>query len=79
MSGINDQDSPDRGRLKERLSLKVEWIQLSCNISEAQKKKLEIAGRGDIKRFMDEMRGMKRRYRQIKGDPVRVCQAAAAD
>jgi hypothetical protein len=70
VSGINDQDSPDRGRLRERLTLKVEWIELSCNISEAQKKKLEIAGRGDIKRFMDEMRGMKRRYRQIKGDPV---------
>ena len=42
---------------------------LSCRISEDQKKKLQIAGRGDIKRFLDEMREMKRRYRQIKADP----------
>ena len=51
-------------------TLKLDWIQASCGISEDQKKKLQIAGRRDIKRFLDEMREMKRQYRQIKADPI---------
>ena len=65
---INDQDHPERGRLNEQLTLKLDWIEAACKTSEDQRKKLQIAGRGDIKRFFDEMRELKRRYRQVKGD-----------
>src|SRR5262249_15810804 len=70
VSGINIQDTGEGGRLDERLHLKLDWIQASCGISEAQKKKLLIAGRRDIKRFLDELRATKRQYRQIKADPI---------
>ena len=70
VSGINNRDTPVNGRLDERLTLKLEWIQASCGISEEQKKKLQIAGRRDIKRFLDEMRATKRQYRLVKGDPI---------
>jgi hypothetical protein len=70
VSGINERDTPERGRLDGRLTLKLDWIQVSCGITDAQKKKLQIAGRRDIKRFLDEMREMKRQFRQIKADPI---------
>jgi hypothetical protein len=70
VNGINDRDVPVNGRLDERLSIKLDWIQASCGISEEQKKKLQIAGRRDIKRFLDEMREMKRQYRQVKANPI---------
>ncbi len=68
---INEQESPEGGRLDTRLTLTLDWLEASCRISENQKKKLQVAGRGDIKRFFDEMRDMKRRYRQVKGDAKR--------
>jgi hypothetical protein len=70
VSGINDRDVPVNGRLDERLNLKLDWIEASCRTSDEQKKKLQIAGRRDIKRFLDEMREMKRQYRQVKADPI---------
>jgi hypothetical protein len=70
VSEINDRDSADRGRLNDQLALKLDWVEATCKTSEAQRKKLQIAGRGDIKRFLDEMREMKRRYRQVKGNLV---------
>jgi hypothetical protein len=70
VSGINIRDTPEGGRLDERLRLKLDWIQASCGISEEQKKKLLIAGRRDIKHFLDELRETKRQYRDIKADPI---------
>jgi hypothetical protein len=67
--GINDRDSADGGGLSQRLALELDRIEATCKTSAAQRKKLQIAGLGDIKRFLDEMRAMKRRYRQMKGDP----------
>jgi hypothetical protein len=70
VSGINDRDTPEQGRLDERLTLKLDWIQASCGITGEQKKKLQLAGRRDIKRFLDELREMKRQFRRIKEDPI---------
>ena len=70
VSGINDRDTPANGRLDERLNVKLDWIGASCGISKEQTKKLQIAGRRDIKRFLDEMREMKRQYRRVKSDPI---------
>jgi hypothetical protein len=70
LTGINDQDSLGGGRLVERLAVRLDWIEATCKTSAAQRKKLEIAGRGDIKRFLDEICDIRRRYRQVKADPV---------
>jgi hypothetical protein len=70
VGGNDARESADLGRLSEQLKLKLDWIAATCKTSEPQMKKLQIAGRGDIKRLVDEMREIKRRYRQVKGDPV---------
>jgi hypothetical protein len=70
IDAVHNRNSPEGGRLDERLTLKLDWIQAACKISEAQKKKLQIAGRGDIKRFVDEVHALKRQYRQVKADPA---------
>ena len=72
VSDLNGTDAPERGQLYLRLTLELEWIQASCGITEAQKKKLQIAGRGDIKRFFDEMQEIKRQYRENKADPFQI-------
>ena len=63
-------DTLENGRLDDRLDLKLDWMEVSCGINPAQRKKLKLAGRRDIKRFLDELREMKREYRQVKSDPI---------
>jgi hypothetical protein len=46
-------DASLRARWEGRLSAEVERIDRTCRLSAAQKKKLELAGRGDIKRCFD--------------------------
>lgn len=70
VEGVNGRDKPENGRLDERLNLKLDWMRASCWINEVQRKKLKLAGRRDIKRFLDELREMKREFRQIKSDPI---------
>ena len=70
VEGVNGRDKPENGRLDERLSLKLDWMEASCGIDLVQRKKLQLAGRHDIKRFLDELREMKREYRRIKSDPI---------
>ena len=40
-----------RARLKESLELYTEDVDRACGLSDAQKQKLRLAGRGDIERF----------------------------
>jgi hypothetical protein len=42
-------------RLDLLLSLRVEYLEQICGITEGQKKKLQLAGRGDIKRVFDRV------------------------
>ena len=44
-----------RQRLDSVLTLKVEEVERACSLTEAQSKKLRLAGRGDIKRFSDRV------------------------
>ena len=74
---INGEQSPECGLFHERLELEVDWIEASCKIDAAQRNKLRIAGRGDIKRFFDRMSDLKRRYRQVKGKPAEARAIAA--
>lgn len=51
-----------RNRLSAALELQIDEINRVCGMNDAQKRKLQLAGRGDIKRFFDRVEEAKRRY-----------------
>jgi hypothetical protein len=57
-----------RTKLDSSLSLRVDDIERVCGLSEEQKKKLRLAGRGDIKRFFDKVEEIKRKYQHGQAD-----------
>ncbi len=66
-----------RGRewFDERLALALDEVDRVCHLSEAQKAKLRLAGRGDVKRFYTLMEAIRRKLRQVKDDQNKVNQA----
>jgi len=57
-----------RNRLNAALELHIDEINRFCGMTEAQKRKLQLAGRGDIKRFFDRVDDAKRRYLLVMND-----------
>jgi hypothetical protein len=64
--------SSARARLESLLMLQVEDIDRSCSITDAQKKKLALAGRGDINRFLDRVDEKRAKYLHTRQDPNKV-------
>jgi hypothetical protein len=50
-----------RTKLDSALTLKIDELERLCGLSEGQKKKLLLAGKGDIKRFFDKVEDLKRK------------------
>jgi len=68
-----------RARLEERLSLRLEAIERVCGINVVQRKKIELAGKGDIKRFFDAIEANRRRVQAAGEDEFeRIQQELAA-
>jgi hypothetical protein len=44
-----------RPKLESLLTMQIEQIDRSCHLTESQKKKLRLAGHGDMKRFLDRV------------------------
>jgi hypothetical protein len=61
-----------RRRLESSLTLELESIDRACQLNEAQKKKLQLAGHGDIKRFFDRVETVRQRFQLVKDDEQRV-------
>jgi hypothetical protein len=57
-----------RQRLDEMLTLHVDDIDRACQLTDAQKKKLQLVGRGDIKRFYLQYDKVKEKFQQVKND-----------
>lgn len=57
-----------RKRLDALLTLQVDDVDRACHLTETQKKKLLLAGRGDIKRFFDKCDVAKRKFDLVKHD-----------
>ena len=57
-----------RKRLEEYLTRDIARYDRNYGLTPAQKKKLELAGRHDIKRFFDRVEDAKAEYRRVKGD-----------
>jgi hypothetical protein len=63
-----------RSRLSARLELKLEYLQRTCGITEAQTKKLRLAGNADIKRLIDRLDADKRSFAIAKDDSTQIAQ-----
>src|SRR5207245_8056724 len=50
------------------LALQVKDIDRACKLTDAQKKKLQLTGRGDIKRFFDRYEKVKQKFQLVKHD-----------
>ena len=55
-----------RARLDANLELRIDDIDRACSMTEIQKKKLKLAGSGDIKRYYDRVEELKRKYTAAK-------------
>jgi len=58
-----------RTRFDSALALRIEDLERTCGLTEAQKKKLKLAGRGDIKRVFDRVEEVKRAFQQNRTWP----------
>jgi hypothetical protein len=55
--------------LESTLMLAIEDIDRSCSLSEAQRRKLVLAGHGDRKRFLDRVDDARRVFERLRHDP----------
>jgi hypothetical protein len=62
------QRTDAHARLESRLTLEIERIERSCRLTGEQKKKLQVTGRGDLKRFLDRVDEVRRKRRDVGGN-----------
>ncbi len=61
--------APARGKLDSYLALRIDDFERTLGLTELQKKKLELAGRGDIKRFFDRVQEAKCKFLRSQNEP----------
>jgi hypothetical protein len=61
-----------RSRLDSLLALQIEDVDRTCGLTESQKKKLLLAGRGDLKRFFDRIEDKRKKFQLVKNDQNKV-------
>jgi hypothetical protein len=54
------------------LAMQIEELDRACRLSDAQKKKLRLAGAGDVKRLFDTYAEKKRKFQLVKADQTRI-------
>jgi len=59
-------------RLDSLLALQVDSVERACSLSDGQKKKLQLAGRGDVKRYFGSVEEMRKKFREVRRDQNRV-------
>ncbi len=64
----NVQTAAARKRLEQMLTLQMDDVDRACQLTEAQKKKLQLAGRGDVVRFFDEIEVVRKKFLLIRKD-----------
>lgn len=57
-----------RRRLDEMLTLKIDDVDRACQLSEAQKKKLQLAARGDIVQFFEKVEVVRKKFLLVRKD-----------
>jgi hypothetical protein len=67
-NGMSNGAQGARSRLESQLAVRVDEVDRVCGLSDAQKKKLLLAGRGDVKRFFDRVEEARKLLRLVKND-----------
>ncbi|MDB5392036.1 MAG: hypothetical protein JWM11_7682 [Planctomycetaceae bacterium] len=57
-----------RKRLDTQLTLRIDELDRACGLTEIQKKKLYLAGQGDIKRLFDDMLVIRKKFDKLRND-----------
>jgi hypothetical protein len=57
-----------RSKLDSLLTLQVDDLERTCSLTLVQKKKLMLAGRGDIKRFFDRIEDIRKKFSKNRND-----------
>lgn len=57
-----------RQRLKTQVKLKLSEIERVCQLTPAQKQRLELAAKGDLQRFLDQMALIRKKFEAVKND-----------
>lgn len=57
-----------RKRLEEMLTLKMDDVDRACQLTEVQKKKLQLAGRGDILQFYEKVEVVRKKFLLVRKD-----------
>jgi hypothetical protein len=65
-----------RARLNDNLRRTIERVDPARRLTTVQRQKLELAGRGDIKHFFDQVEAKRREFEQIRTD-LQKCRAFA--
>lgn len=63
-----------RQQLGLQLLLQIEDLDRTCKLTEVQKKKLQLTGQGDIKRFFDKYDKVKKKFDLLKNDQQKLFQ-----
>jgi Zn-dependent oligopeptidase len=61
-------------RLDSLLTLQMESIERACELSTDQKKKLQLAGRGDVKRYFGSVEEVRKKFREVRRDQHKINQ-----
>ena len=61
-----------RTKLDQMLVLHTEDVDRGCSLTESQKKKLQLAGRGDIKKFFEEVEVVRKKFLLIRKDQNKI-------
>lgn len=57
-----------RQRIESTLKLRIDDVHRICDLADAQKQKLTLAARGDIKRFLEEVEAVREKFRAVQQD-----------
>jgi hypothetical protein len=69
--GNSRDPSETRARFAQILARKADAIAERCSLSENQKQKLNLAGRGDISRFFERLDRLRSQFSEVKSDDQR--------
>ncbi len=74
MFGVNGVGSADSARraLDSQIALWMSAIDSLCQLSDAQKFKLQLAAKGDVKHFMDEVNVVRARFMLVRRDQNKI-------
>lgn len=61
-----------RARLDSLLALQIDDADRMCGLTDLQRKKLQLAGKGDVKHFFDRVAEKKRRFQLVKNDQNKI-------